>query len=87
MRVISELNPRATGWWITNPNRTIRSQIDTGQKESAKRYINNTAERMIKFTTNSQETWAPASSQTSHFDNKVEAYLACLCFETCLSVR
>jgi hypothetical protein len=53
--------------------------LTAGQKESAKRYIIKTADRMIELTTTSQRTLAPASSPSSHFDTKVEPYLACLC--------
>jgi hypothetical protein len=56
--------------------------LTAGQKESAKRYIIKIADHKIELTLNRQGTLVPASSQSSHFDNEVEAYLAllaCLC--------
>jgi hypothetical protein len=55
--------------------------VHTGYKESAKLYINKTAHRMIELTTNSQGSCQGvlASSQSSHFDDEVKAYEACLC--------
>jgi hypothetical protein len=50
-----------------------------GQKELAKRYIIQIADRMIELTMNSQETLMNASSQSLHFDNEAVAYFACLC--------
>jgi hypothetical protein len=50
--------------------------LTAGQKESAKRYIIKTADRLIKLTTNSQGTLVPALSYSSHFDIEVEVYLA-----------
>jgi hypothetical protein len=64
---------------IFSPLKVLIRQCAAGQKKPAKQYIIKTADRMIELNTNSQETWAPASSQSSHFDNEVEAYLACLC--------
>jgi hypothetical protein len=48
--------------------------LTTGQKESGKRYIIKTADRMIEIFTNSQGTSPPAISQSLHFDDEV--YLA-----------
>jgi hypothetical protein len=44
-----------------------------------------TVDHMIALTMNSQGTLAAASSQSSYFDNEVEAYMLTSPSETCLS--
>jgi hypothetical protein len=49
--------------------------LTAGQKELGKT-LHHQNSRSYELTTNSQGTLAPASSQSSHFDDKVEAYIA-----------